>query len=203
LRGAQALLFLTAIARCDRTLGVGPFCAPIFTQAQRQQVDAWVGQQLRHVPEPVATFLKLHRRYLSAEAEHAVARRFKETVSELRRAMGITASSERRRSKNPLATVPLRETKTTLTARERLEQQHRVSAVSSRRRAIRHRDHLLDLFGREARRYAGQPPSTNRGHGFGELDKLAGCRRAPVIAATRHNPGRGITCESECCAPRS
>jgi len=73
------------------------------------------------VPESVAAFLSLHRHYLTAGQDQR--RRFNETLRQLRRALGITSSSERRRSGSPLASVPREKSGQALTPRQRLEQQ--------------------------------------------------------------------------------
>lgn len=93
--------------------------APLSTE-QRHEVAAWIAANLTDVPESVAAFLTLHRPYLIAGAD--LPRRFSETLCQLRRALGIISSSERRRSGNPLAAVPGAEPGRAKTARERLEQ---------------------------------------------------------------------------------
>jgi len=67
----------------------------------------------------------MHRKYLLAGVEPGVelCRRFDETYRQLRRALGIEASSERRRSGEPLATVAKSDVKSVCNERERLEAQ--------------------------------------------------------------------------------
>ena len=111
---------MTAISEFDLTICVNLNAATPLSVEQRREVDAWIGAHLTEVPESVAAFLTLHRHYLTAEQD--LRRRFSETLAQLRRALGITSSSERRRSGSPLAAVPGAETGRAKTARERLEQ---------------------------------------------------------------------------------
>jgi hypothetical protein len=91
------------------------------TAEQLNEVDEWIGANLAQMPEAVVAFLTLHRKYLTAG--HDLRRRFNETLHHLRRALGITASSERRRSGRPLASVPGGPAQRAATAQQRLEQQ--------------------------------------------------------------------------------
>ena len=111
---------LTAISKFDLTICVNCNAATPLSAEQRHEVDAWIAAQLTEAPESVAIFLTLHRHYLTAGQD--LRRRFSETLAQLRRALGITSSSERRRSGSPLAAVPGAETGRAKTARERLEQ---------------------------------------------------------------------------------
>ncbi len=88
---------------------------------QRQQVAAWIEENLERLPEPVRAFLALHQKYLATSAD--LRRPFDSAVRELRRALGITPSSERRRSGNPLASIP-RDKGSPNSERARLEQRH-------------------------------------------------------------------------------
>jgi len=65
----------------------------------------------------------MHRKYLLAGVEPGVElrRRFEQTYRQLRRALGIEASSERRRSGDPLAAVAKSDVKSVSNERERLE----------------------------------------------------------------------------------
>jgi hypothetical protein len=74
------------------------------SEAQRHEVAEWISRHEESLPESVRIFLGAHQKYLSAGKD--LDRRFEETYRELRRAMGITPSSERRRSGAPLASVP-------------------------------------------------------------------------------------------------
>jgi hypothetical protein len=91
------------------------------TTEQLREVDAWIGSHLAEVPESVAAFLQLHRRYLNAGKN--LPQRFNEMVRELRRALGITCSSERRRSGSPVSAIPGAQYGRAKTEQERLEQQ--------------------------------------------------------------------------------
>jgi len=93
--------------------------APLSTE-QRREADAWIAANLTKVPESIAIILKLHRHHLTAGQN--LPQRFNEMLRQLRRALGITSSSERRRSGHPLAAVPGTGPGRATTARERLEQ---------------------------------------------------------------------------------
>jgi hypothetical protein len=112
---------LTAIPIFDLKISVNAVATTALTAEQRHEVDEWIGANLTRVPESVAAFLALHRKYLTAEQD--LRRRFNEAQRELRRAMGITPSSERRRSGRPLASVPADGADKPLTPRQRLEHQ--------------------------------------------------------------------------------
>ena len=107
------------------------------TTEQLREVDAWIEEHLAEMPESVAAFLNLHRRYLPDGEDQA--QRFKEAMHQLRRALGITCSSERRRSGSPMKAVPAAERGRPETERERLEQQ-------------RDRSHRLGDWHRDLRR---------------------------------------------------
>jgi len=98
--------------------------APSLTAEQRRDVDAWIESNLVQVPTIVATFLTMHRPYLKAEKD--LRQRFNETLQQLRVAMGLIPSSERRRSGHPMAKAPgKRQSKTTpLQTLEKLEQDY-------------------------------------------------------------------------------
>jgi len=98
-----------------------PVAATPLTAEQLREVDAWIADQLTKAPESVAIFLELHRHYLTAGEK--LPQRFKEALRQLHRALGITSSSERRRSGSPMKAVPAAERGRPKTARERLEQQ--------------------------------------------------------------------------------
>ena len=74
---------------------------------QRREVAAWIEKNSARVPEPVRIFLTLHQQYLTAGAD--LRKPFDAAWRELRRALGITPSSERRKSGSPLACIPPRQ----------------------------------------------------------------------------------------------
>jgi hypothetical protein len=74
------------------------------TESERCEVASWITENQESLPLPVRRFLGVHIKYLSAK--EGLGRRLDETYRELRRALGITASSERRRSGSPLASIP-------------------------------------------------------------------------------------------------
>jgi hypothetical protein len=96
--------------------------APELSAEQRQEVAAWIEKNSDRLPEAVRIFLALHQKYLAAGAD--VRRRFETAWRELRRALGITPSSERRRSGNPLSVIPPDKGATAKSKQAWLEQQH-------------------------------------------------------------------------------
>jgi len=123
------------------------------TAEQLREVDAWIGAHLAEAPESVAAFLKLHRHYLNAGKN--LPQRFNEIVRELRRALGITCSSERRRSGSPASAIPGAKHGRAKTEQERLEQQlarshrlcdwHKALRRSHTRRAKRIEERLAKM----------------------------------------------------------
>ena len=112
------------------------------TAEQRREVDEWIEAHLDEAPEAVVAFLKLHRRYLTAGED--LPQRVNEMVRHLRRSLGITSSSERRRSGSPVSGIPAAKPARAVTERERLEQQ--------RDRCNRLGDWHEDLHDRHTRR---------------------------------------------------
>jgi hypothetical protein len=89
---------------------------------ERREVAAWIEENSARLPEPVRMFLALHQKYLAAGVD--LRRPFDTAWRELRRALGITPSSERRRSGNPLSSVPPTEAGDAKSERTWLERQH-------------------------------------------------------------------------------
>jgi len=71
---------------------------------QRRQIVAWFEENSALLPEPVRLFLAMHQRYLAATGD--IHKSFDSTWRELRRALGITPSSEKRPSGSALAGLP-------------------------------------------------------------------------------------------------
>jgi hypothetical protein len=71
---------------------------------QRRQIVTWIEANSAQLPEPVRIFLALHHKYLAEDGDPR--RAFESTYRELRRALRITPSSEKRKSGSPLATLP-------------------------------------------------------------------------------------------------
>ena len=92
--------------------------APL-TKSQRAEVDEWVLQNSASLPQPVRTALQQH----SALCDGLLGsrRKLSQVLLQLRRALGIIASSERRSSGDPLAPVAQDERKRPKSERERLE----------------------------------------------------------------------------------
>ena len=88
---------------------------------QRRVVAAWIEQNSARLPEPVRIFLALHQKYLAAAGD--LRKPFDTAWRELRRALRITPSSERRRSGNPLASLPKDKAARAKSVRAWLEQQ--------------------------------------------------------------------------------
>jgi len=87
----------------------------------RREVASWIALNLLSLPEPVRLFLAPHQKYLAAGGD--LRRQFDATCRELRRALGITPKSERRRSGNPLASLPRGSARSAKTEQARLEEQ--------------------------------------------------------------------------------
>jgi len=120
--GVRVIYDLTSIQQSDLTIYVNTVDPIALTAQQRHEVDAWIEAHLSELPDSVADFLTLHRAYLSAGTD--LRRRFNENLRQLRLALGITPSSERRRSGRPLASVPGGAASRSLTPRQRLEEKH-------------------------------------------------------------------------------
>jgi hypothetical protein len=112
---------LTRGPNFDLTIYVKQAPVTKLNAAQRREVASWVEQNLASLPEPVRVFLAVHQKYLIAGDD--LRQHFEATCRELRRALGITPSSERRRSGNPLACLPLGAGCSAKTKQARLEEQ--------------------------------------------------------------------------------
>jgi hypothetical protein len=89
---------------------------------QRREVAAWIAANREHLPDAVRVFLTLHEPYLAAEGDPR--RALEAAYRELRRALHITPSSEKRRpSGSPLADVPKEKSIIARIAREEIEGQ--------------------------------------------------------------------------------
>jgi len=75
------------------------------TAEDRRAVADWIAKNGHDAPEPVRIFLALHQAYLTADGDPR--KPFDSMLRELRRALGITPSSERRPSGSPRAGLPL------------------------------------------------------------------------------------------------
>ena len=74
---------------------------------QCRAVAAWIAANREGLPAPVRTFLGLHEAYLAAGEGDPLRRAFEVAWRELRRALHVTPSSEKRRSSgSPLAGIP-------------------------------------------------------------------------------------------------
>jgi hypothetical protein len=129
---------LTAIAKFDLTITVNANAAPVLNREQCDEIAAWIAANLSNMPEPVRVFFALQSKCLLAGGDQR--RRFEQMVRELRRAMGITASSERRRSGDPLAGVNRAEARSAQDEQQRLEaQQARSVRLSEWHADLNHR----------------------------------------------------------------
>jgi hypothetical protein len=86
---------------------------------QRREIVAWFEANSAKLPEPVRIFLALHHKYLAEDGDPR--RAFESAYRELRRALRITPSSEKRKSGSPLATLPPEKPACAKGERERLE----------------------------------------------------------------------------------
>lgn len=110
---------MTAIGKFDLTITVNPVSATLLSREQCHEVASWIEASLSSAPESVRIFLGPHQKYLLAGGD--VRRRFDEMCRELRRALGITRSSERRRSGDPLADVGRAVARSATDERQKLE----------------------------------------------------------------------------------
>lgn len=79
-----------------------------FSPEQRREIEAWIEANIAGLPDSVRAFLTLHLPYLSVEGDPK--RALEAAWRELRRALHLTPSSEKRRpSGSPLADVPRQE----------------------------------------------------------------------------------------------
>ena len=74
---------------------------------ERREIAAWIEANREDLPAPVRAFLELHERYLAAGEGDPLRRALDATLRELRRALHLTPSSEKRRSSGrPLDGLP-------------------------------------------------------------------------------------------------
>lgn len=107
---------------------------------QRQEIAAWIRAHEAELPDSVRTFLGLHQSYLTADGN--LRKAFEAALRELRRALHITPSSEkRRRSGSPLAGIPPRDSEgSAKSVEEELEQQiARMNRLADWHRDLRRR----------------------------------------------------------------
>ncbi|MFN0248602.1 MAG: transposase [Kofleriaceae bacterium] len=124
---------------------LSPRANPDLSAAERQEVAAWIETNSVNLPDAVRTFLQIHHPYLKAGGDPSKA--LHAAWQELRRALHITPSSERRRSSgSPLADVPRSKPNATKGPKT-LEDQ----AIQSRRLRQWH-DALRDQHDRRAKR---------------------------------------------------
>jgi hypothetical protein len=108
-------------------------------------IVAWIETYEAIIPKDVVFFLKMHLAYLATEKDPN--RKLNATVRELRRAMGILPSSERRSSGSPLVPLPPQGKDKWADERERLE----MLAERSARLSDWH-DALVKRHARQAKR---------------------------------------------------
>jgi hypothetical protein len=89
---------------------------------ERREIAAWIATNREDLPAPVRAFLELHERYLAAGEGDPQRRALDAALRELRRALHLTPSSEKRRSSGrPLDGLP--KDATAKSEREQLEGQ--------------------------------------------------------------------------------
>lgn len=108
----------------DLTIDVQGAATTTFGAKDRREVAAWIEANRTSVPPVVRDFLTLHLKYLTTDTD--LLRRLDAMVRELRRQMGITPSSERRRSGDPLASLPSDKTAPVTAKNERAWLEHQV-----------------------------------------------------------------------------
>jgi len=132
---------LTAIWKFDLTIAVNASATTQLSREQCHEVASWIAAQLTSAPESVRTFLAPQQKCLLAGGD--VRRHFDQLCRELRRALGITPSSERRRSGDPLIGVGRADEVRAKDERQRLEARRDRSDRLSKwhdRLTKRHRD---------------------------------------------------------------
>lgn len=77
---------------------------PELNAEQQKEIVAWIDQNCATFPEPVRVFLEFHHQYLAAEGN--TYQSFNSIYRELRRALGITPSSEKRPSNSSSVLIP-------------------------------------------------------------------------------------------------
>jgi hypothetical protein len=88
---------------------------------QRREIVEWIKANSDKLPEPVRSFLALHQKYLTEDGDPRRRRAFESVYRELRRALRITPSSEKRKSGSPLGSLPPEKRASAKTERERLQ----------------------------------------------------------------------------------
>lgn len=121
-------------------LVTGSQLAPL-TPAQRAELDAWTLQHADSLPPTVRIALQQHR----ALCEGLLGSRHKlsQVLVQLRRALGITASSERRNSGDPLAPMTAGEPRRPQGKRQRLELE-----IERQERLLARYQHLIEKHSR-------------------------------------------------------
>jgi hypothetical protein len=113
---------LTAIGNFDLTLNVTPSAAAApLSREQIHEMASWFKDNESTLPEGIRFILSLLLSFLAGSGELRL--RVNELGRELRRALGITRSSERRRSGEPLAVVSRAAARSATDERQRLEAQ--------------------------------------------------------------------------------
>ena len=112
------------------------------TAEERHEVATWLADNGPSMPEPVRRFLSMHERYLTAGED--LRRQFDSSWRELRRALGITPSSEKRQSGSPLSGLPREARGAARSKRQKLEER------------LDHAQHLRRWHGTLVRRHGGR-----------------------------------------------
>lgn len=113
---------------------MNPNAARLLSREQCHEIASWIAANQSSMPESVRMFLVLQQKYLLADGDQR--RHFDQTVRELRRALGITPSSERRKSGDPLAGVGRSNGRSVQDEQQRLEAQQERSERLSRWHAV-------------------------------------------------------------------
>jgi hypothetical protein len=113
---------LTAIGNDDLTIAVNPRAAAApLSHDQIHEISSWFEANESSLPEGIRVILSLVLSFLAGTGEPYL--RLRELSRELLRALGITRSSERRRSGDPLAVVSRAQARSATDERQRLEGQ--------------------------------------------------------------------------------
>ena len=132
---------MTAIGNFDLTINVNASAAAPLSREQIHEMSSWFEANESSLPEGIRVILSLALSFVAGTGELRL--RLRELSRELHRALGITPSSERRRSGDPLAVVSRAQARSATDERQRLEgQRDRADRLSKWHDELtrRHRD---------------------------------------------------------------
>lgn len=132
---------MTAIGKFDLTIAVNANAVTSLSREQIHEMASWFKANESSLPEGIRVILSLVLSFVAGTGELRL--RLRELSRELLRALGITRSSERRRSGDPLTVVSRAQARSATDERQRLEgQRDRSDRLSNWHEQLtkRHRD---------------------------------------------------------------